>query len=362
MNDLKKNIIEELKKINYPEFNRDIISFGILKDLVIEENKIKVLLNLKTNNDSHKQIIKDSILNLLSKNYDFLDISVDFIKEVEENPGNSLTNIKNIIAIASCKGGVGKSTVALNLACELSKNYKVGLLDLDIYGPSLPTMIKNYEQPKLVDNNLIPFEKYGMEFMSFGFINNDNKSTIWRGPMVARMTQQFFDNVNWSDLDFLLIDLPPGTGDIQLTLVQKIALTGAIIVTTPQDLSLIDVQKGSDMFRKVNVPIIGVVENMSNYSFKGQISGIKDFNNVNLFLEDQKINIDNKGHFETSMSIFSGKGGAEESERLGVPLLGKLNIDTHLSFCSDNGTPYVFEDINTHNKKQFYNISKKIID
>ena len=116
------------------------------------------------------------------------------------------------------------------------------------------------------------------------------------------------------------------------------------------------------MFRKVNVPIIGVVENMSNYSFKGKISGVKDFNKVNLFLENQKINIDNKGHFETSISIFSGKGGAEESERLGVPLLGKLNIDTHLSFCSDNGTPYVFEDINTHNMKQFYNISKKIID
>tara|TARA_Y100000389_G_scaffold204820_1_gene259906 strand:- start:16925 stop:18013 length:1089 start_codon:yes stop_codon:yes gene_type:complete len=362
MNDLKKNIIEELKKIKYPEFNRDIISFGILKDIVIDENNIKVLLNLKTNNDNHKKIIQEDIIDLLNKSYDFLNITVDFIKELEESSNNSLDSVKNIIAIGSCKGGVGKSTVALNLACQLSKKYKVGLLDLDIYGPSLPTMIKNYEQPELIDNKLIPFKKYGMEFMSFGFINNDNKSTIWRGPMVARMTQQFFDNVNWGELDFLFIDLPPGTGDIQLTLVQKIALSGAIIVTTPQDLSLIDVEKGSDMFRKVNVPILGVVENMSNYCVKGKISGIDNYTNIKLLLENEKIDIDSNGDFEISFNIFSGLGGAKESNRLNVPLLGKLNIDSHLSSCSDSGTPYVLEDLDTYNSKEFYNISKKIID
>jgi len=362
MEDLKKNIIEELKKIKYPEFNRDIISFGILKDIVIDETNIKVLLNLKTNNDNHKKIIKEEIINLLSKNYDFLSITVDFIKELEESGNNSLDRVKNIIAIGSCKGGVGKSTVALNLACQLSKKYKVGLLDLDIYGPSLPTMIKNYEQPELIDNKLIPFKKYGMEFMSFGFINNDNKSTIWRGPMVARMTQQFFDNVNWGDLDFLFIDLPPGTGDIQLTLVQKIALNGAIIVTTPQDLSLIDVEKGSDMFRKVNVPILGVVENMSNYCVKGKISGIDNYTDIKLLLENKKIDINSNGNFEISFNIFSGLGGSKESDRLDVPLLGKLNIDSYLSSCADSGTPYVLEDLDTYNSKEFYNISKKIID
>ena len=362
MNELKQNIIEVLKKIKYPEFNRDIISFGILKDIIIEGKNITIILNLNTNNDDHKKIIKDDIVKIINENFDFSDVAIDFLKELKEDNNNSLSNIKNIIAIGSCKGGVGKSTVALNLACELSKKYKVGLLDLDIYGPSLPTMIKNYEQPELIDNKLIPFKKYNMEFMSFGFINNDNKSTIWRGPMVARMTQQFFDNVNWGDLDFLFIDLPPGTGDIQLTLVQKIALNGAIIVTTPQDLSLIDVEKGSDMFRKVNVPILGIVENMSNYYIEGAISGIENYNAINLSLGEKNIDIGNDGEFKISLNIFSGLGGEKESNRLGVPLLGKLNIDSELSLCSDKGTPYVFEDINTYNAKEFYNISKKIVN
>ena len=362
MNELKQNIIEVLKSINYPEFNRDIISFGILKDIIIDENNVKIILNLNTNNDNHKEIIKNDIVKIINDKFDFINITVDFLKELKEDINNSLSNIKNIIAVGSCKGGVGKSTVALNLACELSKKYKVGLLDLDIYGPSLPTMIKNYEQPELIDNKLIPFKKYNMEFMSFGFINNDNKSTIWRGPMVARMTQQFFDNVNWGDLDFLFIDLPPGTGDIQLTLVQKIALNGAIIVTTPQDLSLIDVEKGSDMFRKVNVPILGIVENMSNYFIEGYLSGVENLNNINLLLGKENIDINDDGKFKISLNIFSGIGGEKESNRLGVPLLGKLNIDSKLSLCSDKGTPYVFEDIDTYNSKEFYNISKKIID
>ena len=362
MNELKQNIIEVLKKIKYPEFNRDIISFGILKDIVFDKENIKIILNLNTNNDNHREIIKNDIVKIINENFDFKDIVIDFLKELKEDNNNSLSNIKNIIAIGSCKGGVGKSTVALNLACELSKNYKVGLLDLDIYGPSLPTMIKNYEQPELIDNKLIPFKKYNMEFMSFGFINNDNKSTIWRGPMVARMTQQFFDNVHWGDLDFLFIDLPPGTGDIQLTLVQKIALNGAIIVTTPQDLSLIDVEKGSDMFRKVNVPILGIVENMSNYCIEGSISGLENYNGINLSLDGENIDVSNDGGFKISLNIFSGIGGEKESNRLKVPLLGKLNIDSKLSLCSDKGTPYVFEDIDTYNVKEFQNISKKIVN
>ena len=362
MNELKQNIIEVLKKIKYPEFNRDIISFGILKDIVFDKENIKIILNLNTNNDNHREIIKNDIIKIINENFDFKDIVIDFLKELKEDNNNSLSNIKNIIAVGSCKGGVGKSTVALNLACELSKKYKVGLLDLDIYGPSLPTMIKNYEQPNLIDNKLIPFKKYNMEFMSFGFINNDNKSTIWRGPMVARMTQQFFDNVNWGDLDFLFIDLPPGTGDIQLTLVQKIALNGAIIVTTPQDLSLIDVEKGSDMFRKVNVPILGIVENMSNYCIEGSISGLENYNGINLSLDGKNIDVSNDGGFKISLNIFSGIGGEKESNRLKVPLLGKLNIDSKLSLCSDKGTPYVFEDIGTYNVKEFQNISKKIVN
>ena len=358
MDSIKTQIIDKLKTIKYPEFNRDIISFGILKDIVCENETIKILLSLKTNNQNHKDQIKNDIENLIKTEFEFKDVIVDFIKEIDSSV-NKDNKIKNIIAVASCKGGVGKSTVALNIACELAKNYKVGLLDLDIYGPSLPTMIDYSKQPKMKDNKLIPIEKFGIKFMSFGFINNENSPTIWRGPMVARMTQQFFDNVDWDELDYLILDLPPGTGDIQLTLVQKTFVNGAIIVTTPQDLSLVDVRKGSDMFKKVNVPVLGVVENMSSYFIDGEIEGLSDIKNINLKINGKKISsLENNGKFQISVDIFKGLGGSSESKRLEVPLLGKLNIDSNLSISGDNGEPYVLSFTDTYNSNEF----KKIVN
>ena len=361
MNSIKNEIIKKLGTIKYPEFNRDIISFGILKDIIIDdENTIKILLNLNTNNQSHKEIIKNDILELIKNEYNFKNILVDFIEQVNLN-NNENKDIKKIIAIGSCKGGVGKSTVALNLACELAKKYKVGLLDLDIYGPSLPTMIGSTVQPKFQDNKLFPIKKYGIDFMSFGFINNENSPAIWRGPMVARMTKQFFDNVSWGELDYLIIDLPPGTGDIQLTLVQSISLSGAIIVTTPQDLSLVDVRKGSDMFNKVNVPLLGVVENMSNYLIEGVISGVNDFKNLNIKINDNIISpMDNNGKFSISIDIFKGLGGESESKRLNVPLLGKLAIDSNLSTSADKGLPYVLNYSDSYNIREFSKIANAI--
>ena len=360
MNPIKNKIIEKLSTIKYPDFNRDIISFGILKDIIIQNDEIKIILNLKTNNIQHKDKIKNDIIKLINEAFDFNNITVDFIEELQSTLKKN-DNIKNIISVASCKGGVGKSTVALNLACELAKKYNVGLLDLDIYGPSLPTMIGILKQPELVDNKLIPIEKFGIKLMSFGFINNANSPTIWRGPMVARMTQQFFDNVDWGELDYLIVDLPPGTGDIQLTLVQKISLTGAIIVTTPQELALVDVRKGSDMFNKVNVPVLGVIENMSNYCIKGTITGLNNYNNVNVKINNQTINnLNRKGEFQVSLDIFKGIGGESESKRLDVPLLGKLNIDSDLSVSTDKGFPYVLNYKDTHNASQFYEIANKI--
>ena len=179
--------------------------------------------------------------------------------------------------------------------------------------------------------------------------------------MVSRMTQQFFDNVDWDELDYLIVDLPPGTGDIQLTLVQKIYLTGAIIVTTPQDLSLVDVRKGSDMFNKVNVPVIGVVENMSNYCLKGSINGIDNYKDINVTINNQKISsIDDFGNFNISLDIFKGIGGQSESSRLNVPLLGKLNIDSNLSVSGDKGLPYVLNYSNTYNSHEFSNIANQV--
>jgi len=235
-------------------------------------------------------------------------------------------------------------------------------MDLDIYGPSLPTLIGNSDTPKVIENNLlVPIEKYNMKFMSFGFLNAKDDPAIWRGPMVSKLTHQFFDNVDWGNLDFLILDLPPGTGDIQLTLVQKIAITGAIIVTTPQDLAHQDVKKGSDMFNKVNTPVIGVVENMSCYNLKGKIHGF-DNKSMNLSFDNlsEKIIVDDTGKFELNIEIFKGSSGQKESSRLGIPMLGSIPLEPNLSLLSDKGKPYVFENENSLISNIFKDISINI--
>ena len=269
----KDSIIEILKKINYPNYSRDIVSFGIIESIDLSDNIISLKLKLNTNEEIINSI-KNDINTQLKSNFPSFKIDIQINKSEEKvniiSDIKALKDVKYIVAIASGKGGVGKSTTAVNLASILSKKFKVGILDLDIYGPSLPTALNIHEKPKMSENNfLVPIEKDGMKLMSFGFLNNESAPTIWRGPMVSRMTQQFFEQVEWGELDILFLDLPPGTGDIQLTLVQKIALSGAIIVTTPQDLALLDVKKASDMFNKLNTPILGVVENMSGYTING---------------------------------------------------------------------------------------------
>ena len=240
------------------------------------KDNVEIFLNISSQNEEKKQLITKAIESLISPKVKSLKINLSEdksppIQTQNQNIAKSLDNIKNIIAIASGKGGVGKSTIAVNLACALAKNkFKVGLLDLDIYGPSLPIALDLFEQPKMTpEKKLIPLEKYGMQVMSFGFISGNKTPVIWRGPLVSRMTEQFFMDVEWGSLDFLILDLPPGTGDIQLTLTQKIKMTGAIIVTTPQDIALSDVRKGADMFKKVNTPVLGVVENMSGLFLSG---------------------------------------------------------------------------------------------
>jgi len=365
----KQDIIEQLALIKYPGFSKDIISFGMLKDVLIEKEQIIINLFQSTNEVDILNTIKSKIINQISQiNNTNKEIKIMFIPSESLNKSNLDTykneNIKNIIAVSSGKGGVGKSTIAINLASELSKNNKVGLLDLDIYGPSLPTLIGDKQVPKIRENNLlVPIEKFNMKFMSFGFLNSKNDPAIWRGPMVSKLTHQFFDNVDWGELDYLILDLPPGTGDIQLTLVQKIALTGAIIITTPQDLAHQDVQKGSNMFSKVKTPVLGVIENMSYYNLKGKINGY-DEESINLSIDsiDENIEISDNGEFAVDIEIFKGKSGKKESSRLGIPLLGTIPLDPEISFLSDTGKPYVFEFPNSSIGKIFTNISEKIIE
>ena len=361
----KDRIISLLKKVNYPGYNRDIVSFGIINNLSLIDNKLLIQLNLQADAEIVSNI-QNSIQNILKAEFHNLEINIEILSSAKQNnivgDIQTLSKVKNIVAIASGKGGVGKSTTTVNLASTLSKNLKVGILDLDIYGPSLPMALGCSEKPIMNSNNLlVPIEKNGMKLMSFGFLNDEAAPTIWRGPMVSRMTEQFFAQVEWGELDILFLDLPPGTGDIQLTLVQKIALSGAVIITTPQDLALLDVKKASDMFNKLNTPILGVVENMSNLHLEGEIYNSNgDLINGFIKMDNKEYNIKD-GLFSVDLEIFKGKGGDDESHRLNVPLLSRIPIDSNLALSTDQGTPYVDKHKNTYIKSCYDDISNKII-
>ena len=355
----KDKALDILKTINYPGFNRDIVSFGMVQNVSVDGNNITVKLNINTQNEEKKRTVIELIENKLDDHFE--TISVELIagavkqatipssSQQEPIPGKILSDVEHVVAIASGKGGVGKSTVAANLACGLAqKGHTVGLLDLDIYGPSLPIILGINEHPKMTqDRKLIPLERYSMKVMSFGFISGNDTPVIWRGPLVSRMTEQFFRDVEWGKLDYLILDIPPGTGDIQLTLTQKLRMTGAIIVTTPQDIALADVRKGADMFRKVQTPVLGVIENMSTFVIKGSI---KDSNGHKILggsivLSDGRIEeLNAEGAFELKVDLFKQGGGAAESSRLGVPLLGQIPIATEIMEATDAGEQIVHKN------------------
>lgn len=366
-------ILELLKSVKYPGFSRDIVSFGLIKEITIKDDVINIDLALKTQNqDSKNKVIADIEAKLSSH---FKEVNIHLINESPNNPQSNpsaeqnkfnLNNIKNIIAIASGKGGVGKSTVAANVALALKENNNsVGLLDLDIYGPSLPIILGMNKNPKMTDDRkIIPIEHYGLKVMSFGFISGNDTPVIWRGPLVSRMTEQFFNDVHWGELDYLVLDLPPGTGDIQLTLTQKLRMSGAIIITTPQDIALADVQKGADMFRKVHTPILGVIENMSNLQLTGKIKGTNQNNTENNSLKidgiDDEINVNPDGSFSININLFKSGGGLKESKRLDVPLLGQIPISVEMMHSTDKGEPIILSNPQEPVSNLFRDIAKKI--
>ena len=365
----KDNILDLLKKITYPGFSRDIISFGMIKDIIIDNETVSLHLNVKSSNEEKKNQLINEIKTLLLSETPFKEIHIKMDEGNETSNSGSqvaaqqgpstISGIKHIIAISSGKGGVGKSTVAVNLALSLRDlDLKVGLLDLDIYGPSLPVVLGINEQPDLNDNRkLIPLESLGMKVMSFGFISGNQSPTIWRGPLVARMTEQFFYDVMWGDLDYLILDLPPGTGDIQLTLTQKLKMDGALIITTPQDIALADVAKGADMFRKVKTPVLGVIENMSGLFLDGKVSSGSE-----LTIEGQPVTIKDDGSFTIRMDLFKNGGGKTESERLGVPLLGQIPISQDIMEATDSGKPIIEAYPDSHLSTLYKEIARKVID
>ena len=245
--------------------------------------------------------------------------------------------IKNIIVIGSGKGGVGKSTVTVNLAISLAKkNLNIGLLDADIYGPSIPKMLGIKEKPGVTENKkIIPYFKYGIKSISIGNMIPDNGAVIWRGAMASSAIKQLFNDVDWGDLDYLLVDLPPGTGDIQLSLCQSFTLKGAVIVSTPQEISLIDVRKSINMFKKVNVPILGIIENMSYFECH---------------------------NCKTRHAIFGNGGVKKEAERLGITFLDAIPLDISLTATSDEGNPILNKEPNNFISKKYMEIGSKILN
>ena len=369
----KDKVKEILSKINYPGFSRDIVSFGMVSGVEINPNEIIIDLSITSQNSEKKSILVGDIEKKLGEYFSSVIVNVEEKVPNVPSPGAQqaspepvLPNVKHVIAVATGKGGVGKSTVASNVACGLcEKGFKVGLLDLDIYGPSLPITLGINKQPEMTDRKtLVPIEKYGMKVMSFGFISGNDTPVIWRGPLVSRMTEQFFKDVEWGELDYLILDLPPGTGDVQLTLTQKLRMSGAIIVTTPQDIALSDVRKGADMFKKVKTPILGVIENMSGLHISGiikdadgkGITGGTIHTNFN-----SSSQIDDNGNYELRLDLFKKGGGLSESERLGIPLLGQIPISNDIVSATDNGEPLIFKNPEHDASKVYTSIIEKMI-
>ncbi len=362
----KEHILDHLKSINYPGFSRDIVSFGMVKDVSVDGDTVTVHLNITSQNEEKKQEVILAVKKELSGHFKAVNVelSADAPQQAaptqpQQAPPAILENVKHVVAVASGKGGVGKSTVAANLACAMARQgKKVGLLDLDIYGPSLPIVLGINEQPQMTqDKKLVPLQKFGMEVMSFGFISGNDTPVIWRGPLVSRMTEQFFRDVAWGELDVMILDLPPGTGDVQLTLTQKLKMSGAVIVTTPQDIALADVRKGADMFRKVNTPVLGVVENMSGLALEGTVEG--DISSLSL--NGESVSVDDLGNFSLTMDLFKTGGGMKESERLGVPLLGKIPISADIMTATDSGTPIAESSPESPIGKIYHQIAQSLL-
>ena len=332
---------EALRTVRYPGFSRDIVSFGLLKGIDINDGEVRVQLALATNDPNVPATIKNDAETVL-RGLNGVRLARVLI-DIHAPPGGAGTSIgaqripgiRHVIAVASGKGGVGKSTVAANIAIALEQTKaRVGLCDCDIYGPSISLMFGTRERPTATDENkIIPIEQYNLKLMSMGFLLDDTSPAILRGPMVTRYTQQFLRQVEWGELDFLVLDLPPGTGDIQLTIVQTVALSGAIIVTTPQEVALIDARKAATMFEKVNVPVLGLVENMSYF----------------VSPSDQK-----------RYDIFGSGGGEREAKRLRVPLLGQIPIDIPTREAGDRGQPIVAEDAQSAAAQEFIKIAGQI--
>jgi ATP-binding protein involved in chromosome partitioning len=323
-----------------PAFEQDIVSYRILRTFEIQGDEVLVRLDIPTHaypitlRRELQQRIETALKPVGAKRVTVIaDVNTAFTPAPSDKA--VLKGPKNVVAVAAGKGGVGKSTVAVNLALALLKHgAKVGLLDADVFGPSIPTMLGSPEVPAQAskDSRIIPALMHGLRVVSVGFFVDKDEAVVWRGPMVHRLLQQFLGDVDWGDLDYLVCDLPPGTGDVQLSLSQLIPIAGAVMVTTPQEVSIVDVVKGIAMFEKVEIPILGIVENMSYYKCPAC------------------------GHTD---EIFSHGGGKRLAQEIGAKFFGEIPIDTRIRFGGDAGVPVVIASPDSENAARFMDLATK---
>ncbi len=330
----RETVLEALGKVQDPEINKDLVSLGMIDNLEVANGKVSFTLNLTT----PACPLRDEIENRARAAVKALDgvkeIDIKMDAKVPVGQGKSEhKNIKNVIAVASGKGGVGKSTVAVNLAVALAeKGASVGLLDADIYGPNIPTMMGVDRLKGAKDDKILPGEGHGVKVISIGFMVKPEQALIWRGPMLHSAIKQFIGDVEWGDLDYLIIDLPPGTGDVQLSLSQTLKLQGGVIVTLPQQVSLDDALRGINMFQELDIPIFGVVENMS-------------------YLETPD---------GERMDIFGSGGGEKLAKMTGIPFIGSIPIDPQVRIGGDAGMPVVLSHPESPVSQALISIAEKI--
>ena len=332
-----EQVLDVLKRVQDPDLRKDIVSLGFIKNLKIETGTVSFDLNLTTPACPVKDQMSDEAVALVKGLPGVENVEIKMTSEVRQAPQldkTALAGVRNIVAVGSGKGGVGKSTIAVNIAASLAlAGARVGLLDGDIYGPTTPIMLGLEEQPKSVGNRMIPQLAGGVKFISMGLLVKSDQPLIWRGPMAHKALQQCLFDTDWGELDYLMVDLPPGTGDVHLTLAQAVPLTGAVIVSTPQDVGLRISMKTLRMFQQTRVPILGIVENMSYYICP---------------------------HCDSRDHIFGQGGGSRAAEQLGIPFLGEVPLDLAIRTQSDIGKPIVIAQPESASAKTLRAIAERV--